>query len=168
MGFVQVRLEVVAIKARQRFCIIEDEFSKFPPSKQFTSWLRLAPTNKISVGKIPSNKILKGSNRLYIALCHAANAIGNLQKIPTCLIFLEEWHTEKRRATAVCATARKLAVILWNMITKKIPYSPPMEYLLPDQKTKLRLVIKIKKSIAKFELKFGCPGFADALLSASL
>ena len=43
-----------------------------------------------------------------------------------------------------------------------------MEYLFPDQKTKLRLIIKIKKSITKFELKPDGPGFADALLSASL
>ena len=74
----------------------------------------------------------------------------------------------KARATAVSATARKLAVIFWNMITKKIPYSPPMEYLFLNQKRKLRLVIKIKKSIARFELKPDDVGFADASLSASL
>ena len=54
-------------------------FPKFPSSKQFTSWLRLAPNNKISGGKILSNKIPKGSNRLKIALRHAANVIGNLK-----------------------------------------------------------------------------------------
>lgn len=54
-------------------------FTKFKSSKQFTSWLRLAPNNKISGGKILSNKIPKGSNRLKIALRHAANAIGNLK-----------------------------------------------------------------------------------------
>src|SRR4051812_24266859 len=41
-----------------------DGFTKFPSGKQFTSWLRLAPNNKISGGKILSNKIPKGSNRL--------------------------------------------------------------------------------------------------------
>ena len=54
------------------------------------------------------------------------------------------------------------------MITKKIPYSPPMEYLFLDQKRKLKTVAKIKKSIAKFELKPDDFGFANASLSASL
>jgi transposase len=52
---------------------------KFQSAKQFTSWLRLSPNNKISGGKILSNRIPKGSNRLKIALRNAANAIGNLK-----------------------------------------------------------------------------------------
>ena len=75
---------------------------------------------------------------------------------------------KKGRAIPVSATARKLAVILWNMLTKKNPYGRPMEYLFLDKKRKLRLVSKNKKSIAKFELKPEDLGFADALLSASL
>ena len=142
-------------------------FTKFPSSKQFTSWLRLAPNNKISGGKILSNKIPKGSNRLKIALRHAANAIGNL-KDTHLSDFFKRVAYRKGRATAVSATARKLAVILWYMITKKIPYSPPMEYLFLDQKRKLRLVTKIKKSITKFDLKPDDLGFADASLSVSL
>ena len=54
-------------------------FKKFPTAKHFTSWLRLAPNNKISGGKILSNQVPKGSNRLKIALRQAANAIGNLK-----------------------------------------------------------------------------------------
>jgi transposase len=45
------------------------------------------------------------------------------------------------------------------MITKSIQYNPPMEYLFLDQKRKLRLVQKIKKNIAKFELKPEDVGF---------
>jgi len=51
---------------------------KFPTAKHFASWLRLSPNNKISGGKVLSNRIPKGSNRLKIALRNAANAIGNL------------------------------------------------------------------------------------------
>ena len=39
-------------------------FKKFKTSKEFVSWLRLAPNNKISGGKVLSSKIPKGSNRL--------------------------------------------------------------------------------------------------------
>src|SRR5690606_35032834 len=52
---------------------------KFQTAKQFSSWLRLSPNNKISGGKILSHKVPKGSNRLKIALRQAANAIGNLK-----------------------------------------------------------------------------------------
>ena len=56
-----------------------DGFKKFPTGKHFASWLRLAPNNKISGGRILSSKIPKGSNRLKIALRQAANVIGNLK-----------------------------------------------------------------------------------------
>jgi len=36
-----------------------DGFKKFETSKQFTSWLRLAPNNKKTGGKIISNKVPK-------------------------------------------------------------------------------------------------------------
>ncbi len=36
-----------------------DGFQKFETAKQFTSWLRLAPNNKISGGKLPSSKTPK-------------------------------------------------------------------------------------------------------------
>jgi len=31
------------------------------------------------------------------------------------------------------------------MISKKIPYTPPTEYLFPDQKRKMRIIEKSKK-----------------------
>jgi len=127
-------------------------FTKFDSSKQFTSWLRLAPNNKISGGKILSNKIPKGSNRLKIALRHAANAIGNL-KDTHLADFFKRVAYRKGRATAVSATARKLAVIIWNMISKGVQYKAPTEYLFLDQKRKNNVIQKIKKNIAKLEIK---------------
>ena len=56
---------------------------KFETAKQFASWLRLVPNNKISGGKVLSHKVPKGSNRLKIALRNAANAIGNLKDTPS-------------------------------------------------------------------------------------
>jgi hypothetical protein len=52
---------------------------KFPSAKHLASWLRLSPHNKISDGKVLSNKIPKGSNRLKIALRNSSNAIDNLK-----------------------------------------------------------------------------------------
>jgi transposase len=128
-----------------------DGFKKFDHSKQFTSWLRLAPNNKISGGKILSNKAPKGSNRLKIALRNAANAIGNLKDTHLADFFKKILY-RKGRTAAVSATARKLAVIIWNMVVKKQPYQPPTQYLFLDQKRKMGLIKKIKKQINKFEI----------------
>jgi transposase len=53
---------------------------KFESAKQFSSWLRLAPNNKISGGKILSRHLPKGSSRLKRAFRPAANTIGNLKE----------------------------------------------------------------------------------------
>jgi transposase len=137
-------------------------FKKFPTAKHFTSWLRLAPNNKISGGKILSNRVPKGSNRLKIALRQAANAIGNL-KDTHLSDFFKRVAYRKGRHSAVSATARKLAVIIWNMVTKKIQYQPPKQYLFLDQKRKLGLVKRIKKQIDKFDLKPDDLGFSNNL-----
>ena len=46
------------------------------------------------------------------------------------------------------------------MIIKKEAYKPPTEYLLLDQKRKLKLVKQVRKTIAKFNLKPEDVGFA--------
>jgi transposase len=129
----------------------KEGFFKFKTAKQFTSWLRLAPNNKISGGKVLSNKLPKGSNRLKIALRQAANAIGNL-KDTHLSDFFKRISYKKGHQTAVSATARKLAVILWNMITKNQQYNPPSIYMYRDEKRKLGMIKRIRKQIAKFDI----------------
>lgn len=125
---------------------------KFKTSKHFTSWLRLAPNNKVSGGKLLSSKVPKGSNRLKIALRNAANVIGNLKEQTPLRDFFQRINFRKGRVSAISATARKLAVIIWNMVVKGVPYINPEGYLLLDQKRKLGLVKRIKKQIDKFGL----------------
>jgi len=125
---------------------------KFKTSKEFTAWLRLAPNNKISGGKVLSHHLPKGSNRLKISLRQSANVIGNLKE-GYLNEFFRRINYKKGRATAISATARKLAVIIWNMLSKGEEYKPPTEYLFLDQKRKMKLVSNIRKKIAKFELK---------------
>lgn len=126
--------------------------NKFASAKEFASWLRLCPNNKISGGKVLSSRIAKGSNRLKIALRQAANAIGRLKDTHLSNFFHRIFYRRGRTA-AVSATARKLAVIIWNMIVKHQPYSPPTQYLFLDQKRKMKLVKKIRKQIQKFDIK---------------
>ena len=84
-------------------------------------------------GRTLSNRIPKGSNRLKIALRNAANAVGNLKGSDLGRFFKKIAYRKGRQA-AITATARKLAVILWNMITKKEQYKSKTQYTFLDDK----------------------------------
>lgn len=135
---------------------------RFPSAKHFASWLRLAPNNKISGGKVLSSKVPKGSNRLKIALRNVANAIGNLKESTPLRDFFHRVNFRKGRTSAISATAGKLAVIIWNMVVKNTQYINPEGYLFLDQKRKLGLTKRIKKQIDKFGLNPEDLGFSIA------
>jgi transposase len=94
----------------------------------------------------------KGSTRMKIALRNAANAIGNLKESTPLRDFFMRINFRKGRVSAISATVRKLAVIIWNMVTKGQQYVDPEGYLYLDQKRKLGLVKRIQKQITKFGL----------------
>ena len=101
----------------------------------------------MSGGKTLSHKIPKGSNRLKIALRNAANAVGNL-KDSDLGKFFKRIAFRKGRQAAISATARKIAVIIYHMVTKKEPYKSRAEYIFLDEKR--RQLALIRKRIAKF------------------
>jgi transposase len=125
----------------------KEGFQSFDTAKQFTSWLRLAPNNKVSGGKMLSNRIPQGSNRLKIALRNAANAIGNMKDTPLSKFFAKIAF-KRGRQSAVTATARKLAVIIYHMIKDKKQYESKEEYLFLDQKGKQ--IVNMRKAISKY------------------
>jgi transposase len=135
-----------------------DGLTKFPTGKQFASWSRLAPNNKISGGKILSSRIPKGSNRIKIALRQAANCIGNMKEANLHNFFIRIC-IRKGRSAAITATARKLAVIIWNMVVKRISYNPPNKYEFLDQKRK-RKVREMRKLIVNYGILPQEIGFA--------
>ena len=100
---------------------------------------------------------------MKISLRQSANVIGNLKE-GHLNDFFRRINYKKGRSTAISATARKLAVIIWNMLSKGEQYNPPTEYLFLDQKRKLKLVNKIKKNISKFDLKPEDVGFCNNLI----
>ncbi len=102
---------------------IGEDIHKFESAKQFASFLRLAPNNRISGGKIISSRTPKGANKMALALRNAANTIDRLKK-GNLVIFFKRIAYKKGRGAAITATARKMAVIIWNMIVKKQPYQP--------------------------------------------
>lgn len=139
-----------------------DGIKRFPTAKHFASWLRLSPNNKISGGKVLSNKLPKGSNRLKLALRNAANAIGNLKSSTPLADFFKRINFRKGRVSAISATARKLSVIIWNMVVKHIPYVNPEGYLFLDQKRKLYAAKRIKNQMKNYGLSLADIGVVTA------
>ena len=123
---------------------------KFRTAKQFTSWLRLAPNNKISGGKIISSRTPKGKNVLAIALRNAANSIGTMKK-GALKSFFNRIAYRKGRAAAITATARKLAVIIWNMVTKQQPFKPWDENIYLE-KIRATVIYNMKAKMKRLNL----------------
>ncbi len=123
---------------------IGTDLSVFPSAKHFSSWLRLSPNNKVSGGKLISNRTMKGRNRLAIALRQAANTIGNIVNKGSLHQFFKRIAYKKGKLAAITATARKLAVIIYNMITKKEAYIlvDQTDYLNKVRMTQLRYMQK--------------------------
>ena len=100
-----------------------DDMSKWPTAKHFTSWLSLAPGNKISGGRVLSAKTRRSANRAAALLRIAAVNIGRTQ---TALgAFYRRLAARIGKAKAVTATARKLAVLFYNARRFGMAYTDP-------------------------------------------
>ncbi|GAA5038508.1 hypothetical protein GCM10011506_36370 [Marivirga lumbricoides] len=102
-------------------------------------------------------------SHLYL-IFSAKNIIGNLKESIPLRDFFHRINFRRERVSAISATAGKLAVIIWNMVVKGIPYVNPEGYLFLDQKRKLGLVKRIKKEMDKFGLTNEDIGFTNGLL----
>ena len=130
---------------------IGTDIYKFKTAKQFVNWLRLAPNNKISGGKVLSSRTPKGKNKFALTLRNAANTIDR-KKDGYLLMFFKRIAYKKGRGAAITATARKIAVIMWNMIIKKTQYTPvnTQEYI---QEMKAKKIIQINKMMKKYGIE---------------
>jgi len=97
--------------------------SAWPSAKHFTSWLGLAPHNKISGGKVLSSKTRRTSNRAATLLRLAAIMVG---RTDTALgAFYRRLSGRVGKAKAVTATARKIAVLFYNTLRHGMTYADP-------------------------------------------
>jgi transposase len=95
----------------------------WPTAKHFTSWLGLAPHNKISGGKVLSSKTRRTSNRAASLLRLAAVSVG---RTDTALgAFYRRLSARVGKAKAITATARKIAVLFYNTLRHGMSYADP-------------------------------------------
>jgi hypothetical protein len=97
--------------------------TKWPTAKHFTSWLTLAPDNKISGGKLLSTKTHRSANRGAKILRLAAVNVGKTQTAIGA--FYRRLAARVGKAKAVTATARKLAVLFYNTLRYGMAYQDP-------------------------------------------
>jgi transposase len=99
------------------------DLAAWPSAKHFTSWLCLAPSNKISGGKVLSSRTRRSGSRAAALLRLAAVTVG---RTATALgAFYRRLSARIGKAKAVTATARKIAVLFYNAVRHGMDYADP-------------------------------------------
>lgn len=131
-----------------------------PSAKHFTSWLCLAPGNKISGGKVLSSRTRRSSSRAAASGGHNGRAKrygarGILSSVVlTC-----------GQAKAVTATARKIAVLFYNTLRHGMSYKDPgADHYEQQYRSRVLANIQRRAKSLGFVLQ-AIPGDADQAVS---
>lgn len=102
---------------------IGTDMTRWPTEHHFTSWLTLAPHNKISGGRLLSSRTQPSANRAATILRLAAMSLGRTE---TALgAFYRRLAVRIGKAKAITATARKLAVLIYRTLKDGLVYRDP-------------------------------------------
>jgi len=132
---------------------IGTDMSPWPTEGRFTSWLTLAPNNKISGGRLLSSRTRASTNRAAAILRGAAVSLARGQ---TALgAFYRRLAFRTGKAVAVTATARKLAILVYRTLKGQIRYQDPGAEAY-DRQRRQAIVRSLRKraSILGFDLVY--------------
>jgi transposase len=102
---------------------IGTDMSRWRTEQHFTSWLTLAPQNKISGGRLLSSRTAPSANRAANILRLAAMSVSRTQ---TALgAFYRRLAARLGKAKAITATARKMAILVYRMLKGELVYQDP-------------------------------------------
>jgi transposase len=96
--------------------------NKWPTEKNFTSWLNLAPKNRVSGGKILNSRTTKKKSKAGQIFKMAAYAVQRSKN--WLAAFYHRIKARKSPSKAIMATARKIAIIFYKMIKNKVQFNP--------------------------------------------
>jgi transposase len=123
-------------------CIIAEigtDMSAFENSGKISGWAGLRPRNDESAGKFKSKAITKGNKYLRSILVLVAWAASRTKGS----YFKEKFNRlalRKSSKKAIVAIARKMLVVIWNMLNEKKPYNPTLVHIYDP--------VKVERSIA--------------------
>lgn len=102
---------------------IGTDMHRWATEKHFTSWLTLAPKNKVSGGRLLSSRTEPSANRAAAILRMAAMTLG---RGSTALgAFYRRLAARIGKPQAITATARKLAILVYRSLKGELIYRDP-------------------------------------------
>lgn len=121
---------------------IGTDMTRWPTDKHFTSWLTLAPNNRISGGRLLSSRTQPSANRAAVILRMAASSLYRSQ---TALgAFYRRLSGRIGKAQAITATARKLAILVYRALKGTLVYRDPGAEGY-DQQQRLRVARRLRQ-----------------------
>lgn len=117
---------------------IGTDMSRWPTKHHFTSWLTLAPDNRVSGGRLLSSRTRPSANRAAAIFRMAAMCLGRTQSALGA--FYRRLAYRIGKAKAITATARKLAILVYRSLKRELVYQDPgaSEYDRKHRATVLR------------------------------
>ncbi len=100
------------------------DFSRFRSAAAFSSWAGLSPKQEISGGKLLRSKTPKTKSRVAYALRMAAQAL--LSSRSGLGDAFRRLRTRLGMPKAITAMARRLACLLYHLVTRRVPFDPQM------------------------------------------
>lgn len=127
------------------------DLSQFPKDKNFVSWLCFCPDKKVTGGKVIASSTRKNKSRLRKAFKQSAIAVSRKKD---CVLahFYRRMAAKHGKGTAITATARKIAIIVFNMIKNKEVYQPQQlqEY---QENVRTQKIKRIQRTIKNLQIQ---------------
>ena len=130
---------------------IGTDMGRWPTEKHFTSWLTLAPKNKISGGRLLSSRTQPSANRAAAVFRMTVMSLGRTQ---TALgAFYRRLAARIGKPQAITATARKLAILVYRALKGELVYRDPgAETYDAQQRTRVLRRLRQRAATLGFEL----------------
>jgi len=109
--------------ALQLIAEIGTDMTRWPTYKHFTSWLTLAPKNKISGARLISSRTQPSANKAAGLLRMSAMVLGRTSTALGAYYRRIAYRIGKPKA--ITATARKLAILVYRVLKGEIDYADP-------------------------------------------
>lgn len=130
---------------------IGTDMSRWATEKHFTSWLTLAPKNRISGGRLLGSQTQPSANRAAAVLRMTAMSLGRTQ---TALgAFYRRLAARIGKPQAITATARKLAILVYRALKGELVYRDPgADAYDAQQRTRVLRRLRQRAATLGFEL----------------
>jgi len=127
------------------------DMRRWATEKHFTSWLALAPQNKISGGRLLSSRTQPSANRAAAIFRLSAMSVGKTQ---TALgAFYRRLAARIGKPQAITATARKLAILVYRALKGDLVYRDPgAETYDAQQRTRVLRRLRQRAAALGFDL----------------